>query len=383
MVNNKSLEKNINNLLTYYKTKDFRKAKELANVLIKQFPKNNLSWQILSYINLETGKLNEAREALINAIKIDPKDYKALINLGLIFFKLGQFEKSISTFKKVLELNRDNFSAFVNLGAVYQKKNDLKNAEINYLEAIKINSTSPIVFNNLGNTLKDLNKLDEAEKNYNKALVIDPNYIKASQNLNLLVNERKILNIINSNKSKKKNKIKHLKNPFIETRKVETSLISDLYKINSLELKETDGGPLFGNGKTTNYQLFENNKKILNVVEQDLTRIMKEAVGSEIHVAESFLNILKEDSGSFPHTHVMPFDKNNDLIKNKFSLVYYVSVGDQNSSKPGIFKLENPKEEILPNDGTIIIIPADRIHSAVYNGKIDRLMIGVNFYSLN
>ena len=140
---------------------------------------------------------------------------------------------------------------------------------------------------------------------------------------------------------------------------------------------------MFGNGKTTNYQLFENNKKILNVVEQDLTRIMKEAVGSEIHVAESFLNILKEDSGSFPHTHVMPFDKNNDLIKNKFSLVYYVSVGDQNSSKPGIFKLENPKEEILPNDGTIIIIPADRIHSAVYNGKIDRLMIGVNFYSLN
>ena len=383
MINNKSLEKNINNLLTYYKTKDFRKAKELANVLIKQFPKNNLSWQILSYINLETGKLNEAREALINAIKIDPKDYKALINLGLIFFKLGQFEKSISTFKKVLELNKDNFSAFVNLGVVYQKKNDLKNAEINYLKAIKINSTSSIVFNNLGNTLKDLNKLYEAEKNYNKALEIDPNYIKASQNLNLLVNERKILNIINSNKSKKKYKIKYLKNPFIERRKVETSLISDLYKINSLELKKTDGGPLFGNGKTTNYQLFENNKKILNVVEQDLTRIMKEAVGSEIHIAESFLNILKEDSGSFPHTHIMPFDKNNDLIKNKFSLVYYVSVGDQNSSKPGIFKLENPKEEILPKDGTIIIIPADRIHSAVYNGKIDRLMIGVNFYSLN
>ena len=383
MINNKSLEKNINNLLTYYKTKDFRKAKELANVLIKQFPKNNLSWQILSYINLETGKLNEAREALINAIKIDPKDYKALINLGLIFFKLGQFEKSISTFKKVLELNKDNFSAFVNLGVVYQKKNDLKNAEINYLKAIKINSTSSIVFNNLGNTLKDLNKLYEAEKNYNKALEIDPNYIKASQNLNLLVNERKILNIINSNKSKKKYKIKYLKNPFIERRKVETSLISDLYKINSLELKKTDGGPLFGNGKTTNYQLFENNKKILNVVEQDLTRIMKEAVGSEIHIAESFLNILKEDSGSFPHTHIMPFDQNNDLVNKKFSLVYYVSVGDQNASKPGLFKLENPKEEILPKDGTIIIIPADRIHSAVYNGKIDRLMIGVNFYSLN
>ena len=383
MIDDKSLETNINKLLNYYKKKDFKKTKELANVLIKQFPTHNLSWQILSYIYLETGKLNEACEALINAIRINPKDYKALINLGLIFFKLGQFEKSISTFKKVLELNKNNFSAFVNLGAVYKKKNDLKNAEINYLEAIKINPKSAVVLNNLGNTLKDLNKLEEAEKNYNKALEIDPNYIKATQNLNLLLQEKKTLNIINSYKFKKKHNIKHVKNTFIGTRKVESSLISNLYKINSLELKMTDGGPLFGNGKTTNYQLFENNKKILNIVEQDLTRVMEEAVGSEIHIAESFLNILKEDSGSFPHTHIMPFDQNNDLVNKKFSLVYYVSVGDQNASKPGLFKLENPKEEILPKDGTIIIIPADRIHSAVYNGKIDRLMIGVNFYSLN
>ena len=122
MIDDKSLETNINKLLNYYKKKDFKKTKELANVLIKQFPTHNLSWQILSYIYLETGKLNEACEALINAIRINPKDYKALINLGLIFFKLGQFEKSISTFKKVLELNKNNFSAFVNLGAVYKKK---------------------------------------------------------------------------------------------------------------------------------------------------------------------------------------------------------------------------------------------------------------------
>ena len=112
MINDKSLEININNLLTYYKKKDFKKAEELANVLIKQFPTHNISWQILSYIYLETGKLNEASEALINAIKIDPKDYKALINLGLIFFKLGQFEKSISTFKKVLELNISDKSSW-------------------------------------------------------------------------------------------------------------------------------------------------------------------------------------------------------------------------------------------------------------------------------
>jgi len=30
----------------------------------------------------------------------------------------------------------------------------------------------------------------------------------------------------------------------------------------------------------------------------------------------------------------------------------------------------------------ITIIPSSRMHSAVYGGKTDRVMIGVNFYSL-
>tara|TARA_B100001540_G_C15729558_1_gene607008 strand:+ start:114 stop:1265 length:1152 start_codon:yes stop_codon:yes gene_type:complete len=383
MIIDKSLEIYTRELLTYYKNKDFVKAQDLAKLMIKKFPYNNLSWQILSFIHLEKGKIKEAYEAISKASKIDPKDFKVLINLGLILFKLRLFDDSIATFKKVLEIDNENFSAYINLGAVYQKKNDFKNAELNYLQAIKINPNSSIVYNNLANTLKDQNKLDEAEINYKKALVINPDYKKASSNLNMLLEEKKILNIIHNNKNEKNNIKRLLENPFIKTREVEQDLVDILYKINSLELNKTEGGPLFGNGKTTNYQLFDNNNQTLNTLKANLYEIMKEAVNSEIYIAESFLNILKEDSGSFPHTHIMPFDKNNNLIKRKFSLVYYVSVGDQKSSKPGIFKLENPEEEILPKDGTIIIIPADRIHSAVYNGKKDRLMIGINFYSLN
>ena len=383
MIADKSFEKYTLELFNYYQNKDYANAQDLANLMIKKYPKNNLSWQILSFIYLEKGKIKEAYEAISNAHKIDPKDFKVLINLGLILFKLGSYEKSISAFKKVLEINKDNFSAYINLGVVYQKQNDLKNAELNYLKAIKINPNTPIVFNNFANTLKDLNRLDEAELNYRKALKIDTNYKKAAENLNMLLREKEILNKLNFNNIEKTKHQKLLKDPFIATRKVDHDLVSSLYKINSLELNKTEGGPLFGKGQTTNYQLFENNSQILNTVKKDLIKIMKEAVNSEVYIAESFLNILKENSGSFPHTHIMPFDKNNNLIKKKFSLVYYVSVGDQKSSKPGLFKLENPEQEILPKDGTIIIIPASRIHSAVYNGKTDRLMIGINFYSLN
>ena len=97
---------------------------------------------------------------------------------------------------------------------------------------------------------------------------------------------------------------------------------------------------------------------------------------------ESFLNIFNSGSGSIPHIHITSFDKTNNLINQKFSLQYYLSVGDQDCSEPGIFKLNNPDEEILPFNGMVMIIPANRHHSAVYNGKLDRVMIGVNFYSL-
>ena len=47
-----------------------------------------------------------------------------------------------------------------------------------------------------------------------------------------------------------------------------------------------------------------------------------------------------------------------------------------------MFKLYEPDDEILPSVGTIIIIPAERMHSAVYGGDEDRVMIGINFYAL-
>ena len=50
--------------------------------------------------------------------------------------------------------------------------------------------------------------------------------------------------------------------------------------------------------------------------------------------------------------------------------------------EPGFFKLYDPEEEILPSEGMILVIPAGRRHSAVYNGKKDRIIIGINFYTL-
>ena len=96
----------------------------------------------------------------------------------------------------------------------------------------------------------------------------------------------------------------------------------------------------------------------------------------------TFFNIFQKNSGIAPHAHIRDFDNDNGLVNQKYSLVYYLSVGDQKCSEPGILKFYDPDEEILPSAGTIVIFPANRNHLAVYGGKTDRVMIGVNFYSL-
>ena len=108
--------------------------------------------------------------------------------------------------------------------------------------------------------------------------------------------------------------------------------------------------------------------------------MIKNEIKSDVFIIDSFFNILGSGGGSVPHHHLNSFDNTFNLSKQKFSLTYYLSVGDQNCKEPGIFKLYEPNEEILPSEGMIMIIPSSRKHSAVYEGKTDRIMIGLNFY---
>ena len=97
----KSLEKNIHKLLTYYQNKQFKIAKDLAQDMTANFPDNNFSWKILCSIYIEDGDINEAKDAIVKAVKIDPNDYKALSTMGTILFKLGSNDEAISAFKKI------------------------------------------------------------------------------------------------------------------------------------------------------------------------------------------------------------------------------------------------------------------------------------------
>lgn len=405
------LEKAIN----FHKSNEFEKAEDLYKEVILEKPDNFETYYYLGNLKIALKDFKKAEGYFREAINYKPDFFQAYMNLGNTLKELSKFSEAEQIYKKTVDLNPNYTKAYYNLGALQQDQNRFEEAEVNLRKTIKIDPNFFQAYLNLGNTLKnlskfeeaeiifrkaidlkpgyakvynnlgtiliDLVKLEEAEKNIRKAIKLDPKLAEAYINLDLVLKQKELLKIVNN---KKKIKLQGLNpNPFVSKRKVEDQLVDYLYKIKTIELDETiKYDARYGNGKCSpDFNFFKTNPNLIDI-ENDIKEIIKKAVKSDIFVIDSFFNILSAGGGTTPHKHVNQFDKTSGLINQKYSLTYYLSVGDQSSTEPGVLKLYEPSQDILPEKGTIVIIPASRSHSAIYNGKSDRVMIGINFYSI-
>jgi tetratricopeptide (TPR) repeat protein len=368
----------------------------------------------------ELGRLDEAEKSYNQAIALKPNFAEAHSNLGNTLQELGRLDEAEASYKQAIALKPDYAEAHYNLGITLQELGRLDESEAGYTQAIALKPDYAEAHSNLGNTLQELGRLDEAETSYRRAIALKSDFAQAHYDLGKLLyikgykdlalksvekandidpqkNDCKLLlNVMKSRKSREESEtaIDDTSNtgaktgltsiPLILNRVVEADLIANLYGMSSRELDKTTDAR-YGSGKCSpDFNLFQDSCSIIQNLAEDLTRIMKEAVKSEVFIYDSFFNILGAGGGTTPHRHLNDLDKDIgfNLGKQKYSLVYYLSVGDQHCSEPGMLKLYDPVEDILPGEGMITIIPASRLHSAVYGGTTDRIMIGVNFYSL-
>ena len=386
----------------------------------------------------ELGRLDEAEASYTQAIVLKPDFAEARYNLGNTLKELGRLDEALASYKKAIALKPDFAKARYNLGITLKELGRLDEAEASFTQAIALKPDYVEAHCNLGDTLQELGRLEEAEVRYNQAIALKPDldlahsglgivlYIKGNEDLaiksivkaNEITPQEKdfelLLKFMEVRKSRKGNKAGIIdtsnitaidtsnitaltglvSSPLILNRVVEPELIISLYEMNSIQLDKTKRVGLlpagkadarYGNGiASPDFNLFEDARPIIQKLAEDLTKIMMKALKSDIYIMDSFFNILGAGGGTTPHAHLSTLDTiiGLDIGKQKYSLVYYLSVGDQNCREPGILKLYEPGEDILPCEGMITIIPACRMHSAVYGGKTDRVMIGVNFYCL-
>ena len=334
----------------------------------------------------ELGRLEDAETSHKKAIAIKPEYAEAHSNLGLTLQELGRLEDARASYNKAIVIKPDLAEAHSNLGLLLMQTGDLEGSRHMHERAIKLDSKKWNNYYNYSTYLYETGHTDSAIDNMKRAQFIAPK------------NKFKLVEIclkaISANKNATKAKVDetyqpsiNLKfglrsDPLILSRPVEHELIAHLCQMNSRVLEKTIDAR-YGNGKcSTDFELFNDTSQIIEVIAQDLSKICRDAVASEVYICDSFFNIYGAGAGTKVHNHINSNDKYFDLSKRKYSLVYYLDVGDQSGSEPGVLRLFNPDQGIMPLNGMIVIINANKKHNAFYDGKTDRIMIGVNFYSI-
>ena len=367
----------------------------------------------------ELGRLNEAEVSLRQAIVLRPNYPEAHNNLGNALKEQGRLDEAEASYRQAIVLKPGYANAHSNLGATLQELGRLDEAEASYIQAIALKPNYAEAYSNLGVTLQELGRLEEAEESLKHAITLKPDFALAHYGLtkvlynmsykdsalesikkaNVIDPKSKdfslLLSVLQARKARE-NTAEGVKNTITSdcliipaskilelNRSVEQELITYLYSRKLLDLdKEKD--PSFGDTRGSKYDLFEDNHPRIQKLEIDLHSILSKAFNSDIFIKDSFFSIFGAGGGTTRHQHVDKNDKDStfSLAKQKYALVYYLSVGDQDCTAPGFLKFYEPSEEILPKKGLITIFPAQRYHSSFYSGKKDRVIVGVNFYTL-
>ena len=380
--------------ITTHQNGKLEEAEILYREVLSTEPKQSDANHNLGLILTSKDKIEEALILLKVATEVNPNIEQYWISYINALIKQKRLEEAETTCKKILTQQPESIKLHFSLGVVLNNLDKLFEAEASYRKVIELKPDHIEAYNNLGTILQNNGQFEDAEEIFRKVIEIKPDVFEVHENLAVLLRFKTLsLKIREAKKNYKINNKGELNSPlklasnfFTSSREVESELVKSLYEIKSKELSQTKG-VFFGSGRhSVNFRLFEqaskDNYSIIRKAEKDLTTIMKQAVNSDIFIIDSFFNILNNGGGSNYHAHLSKFDRINKLVKQKYSLTYYLTIGDQNCSEPGILKFKDPEEEILPSKGMVMIFPASRSHSAFYNGQVDRVMIGVNFYSL-
>ncbi len=141
------------------------------------------------------GDLPGALEAFGTAIKRKPDYAGAYYNIGNALIGNGQFDEAVSSYRQALEIQPDYAEALCSLGIALKELGQLESAEENFRKALEINPDLTEAHINLGNVLQDFynrgiellnnGKLDEAIANFRRALETKPDYAEVYCNMGL------------------------------------------------------------------------------------------------------------------------------------------------------------------------------------------------------
>ncbi len=176
------LENIFKSAVMYHGKKEFDKAKELYENLLKKSPQNLVILQNYATLLSEIKEFSKADQVFKKCLKLKPHDALLLYNYGKFFHDQKIFDKAIKFYKESFNINKNNFLAIYNIGNIFLTENNFEQAIKFFEKSIKINPNNALIYNNLGIAHKRMGNFNKALEFYAKAIKIDKNYVDAHVN---------------------------------------------------------------------------------------------------------------------------------------------------------------------------------------------------------
>ncbi len=131
------------------------------------------------------GSWVSASQAYRKAVEIYHNYPDALYGLGRMALRLGRLDEAEDALREALTLKPELHQAHAELGSVHYRRGDYNKAALEYKDALKHDADDAVARYNLGNAYRNLDKPKDAIKEYEKVLTLDPNYVDCYYNMAL------------------------------------------------------------------------------------------------------------------------------------------------------------------------------------------------------
>jgi tetratricopeptide (TPR) repeat protein len=148
----------------YLAAKEFGKAEEDANLILKQDPKDLGAYQLLGAALVSEGKPGQALAAFSKATELQPNDGSNYVNMALVELTLHSFGEAEEHFKKAVQLSPNSVQTTLDLANFYQSQNKLPEAGHALQTGIQNNPDAPAIYIDWAEMLSKNGQAADADK---------------------------------------------------------------------------------------------------------------------------------------------------------------------------------------------------------------------------
>jgi tetratricopeptide (TPR) repeat protein len=170
-------------LLTWTQLHRWSNTITLFEHTLKVTVNNYLAHNNLGNALARQGKLKQAKDHYVKALRINPTFPRAHNNLANALARQGKSEEAIAHYTKALEIKPNFPKAHNNLGNVWARQGKNQEAIVHYSKALQLKPDFAGAHNNLGNILEGQGKINEAVFHFARALELKPDFAEAHFNL--------------------------------------------------------------------------------------------------------------------------------------------------------------------------------------------------------